>query len=402
MPLVLKRMHEAGVLHGDAATVTGRTIGEHAARGAGDRRASGVVRPLSSSRSKPTGGFAILRGNIAPDGCVVKLAGPRAARRTPAPRACSTARRPRWRPCSARRSREGDVVVIRGEGPAGGPGHARDAGRHGGDRRRGAGGERRADHRRALLRGHPRLHGRPRRTRGRHAAARSGRSPTAIEITIDVDARTLDVALIRRADRRRGWRAYAPAAARRRRTSMWRSRSTPSSSAAPPRAPSPAEPRARPGYSARKSRSSALKAAGRSSIAMWPVSSKITLRESGISSAKTSASRTLISRSLVAPHDQRRAGDLGQALAEVVVEDRLERLQEAGLAGAAQLLGGERRGQAAGVARRRRASVASRSRGAARDGVGLRRRPRRAPAASEPLGAAQRRAVTRVACGGRA
>ncbi len=52
----------------------------------------------------------------------------------------------------------------------------------------------------------------------------------------------------------------------------------------------------------------------------------------------------------VAPHDQRGAGDLGQALAEVVVEDRLERLQEAGLAGAAQLLGGEGGGQTAGVA----------------------------------------------------
>ena len=51
--------------------------------------------------------------------------------------------------------------------------------------------------------------------------------------------------------------------------------------------------------------------AGRSSIAMWPVSSKTTLRESGISSANTSASCTVIRRSLLAPHDQRRAGDLG-------------------------------------------------------------------------------------------
>ncbi len=50
----------------------------------------------------------------------------------------------------------------------------------------------------------------------------------------------------------------------------------------------------------------------------------------------------------VAPHDQRRTRDLGQALAEVVVEDRLERLQEARLAGAAKLLGGERGGELPG------------------------------------------------------
>ena len=73
MPLVLARLEEAGILHADAATVTGATIGEHAARRArppGQR----VVRPLSDP-IKPTGGFAILRGNVAPDGCVVKLSG---------------------------------------------------------------------------------------------------------------------------------------------------------------------------------------------------------------------------------------------------------------------------------------------------------------------------------------
>src|SRR5207253_3189339 len=73
VPLVLKRMAEAGVLNGDAETVTGRTIGEHAAE-ADEADGQRVVRPLSEPL-KPTGGFAILRGNIAPDGCVVKLAG---------------------------------------------------------------------------------------------------------------------------------------------------------------------------------------------------------------------------------------------------------------------------------------------------------------------------------------
>src|SRR6202011_2746497 len=73
VPLVLKRMLEAGVLHGDAETVTGRTIGEHAAE-AIEREGQRVVRPLGEPL-KTTGGFAILRGNLAPDGCVVKLAG---------------------------------------------------------------------------------------------------------------------------------------------------------------------------------------------------------------------------------------------------------------------------------------------------------------------------------------
>ena len=68
-----------------------------------------------------------------------------------------------------------------------------------------------------------------------------------------------------------------------------------SSSAAPPRAGRVGCAERRSATPARKSRSSALNAAGRSSIAMWPVSSKTTLRESGISSANTSASRTLIS-----------------------------------------------------------------------------------------------------------
>ena len=64
---------EAGLLHDDAPTVTGRTIGEHAAE-AVETEGQEVVRPLSDP-IKPTGGLAILRGNLAPEGCVVKLAG---------------------------------------------------------------------------------------------------------------------------------------------------------------------------------------------------------------------------------------------------------------------------------------------------------------------------------------
>jgi dihydroxy-acid dehydratase len=88
VPLVLKRMLDAGILNADAATVTGRTIGEHAAE-ASETEGQRVVRPLSEP-VKPTGGFAILRGNIAP-----------------VRRGCSTARRRRWPPCSAKRSGRG-------------------------------------------------------------------------------------------------------------------------------------------------------------------------------------------------------------------------------------------------------------------------------------------------------
>src|SRR5438094_5219030 len=71
--LVAQRLLEAGLLHPDAPTVTGSSIGE-IARGAQEADGQPVVRPLADP-IKPTGGFAILRGNLAPEGRVVKLAG---------------------------------------------------------------------------------------------------------------------------------------------------------------------------------------------------------------------------------------------------------------------------------------------------------------------------------------
>jgi dihydroxy-acid dehydratase len=119
VPLVLKRLLDAGVLHGDALTVTGRTIGEHAgdAREADGQR---VVRPLTEPL-KPTGGFAILRGNVAPDGCVVKLAG-HERRKHSGPARVFDGEEDAMAAVLARELADGDVVVIRGEGPAGGPG----------------------------------------------------------------------------------------------------------------------------------------------------------------------------------------------------------------------------------------------------------------------------------------
>jgi dihydroxy-acid dehydratase len=119
VPLVLARLLEAGVLNADAPTVTGRTIGEHA-REAHEREGQPVVRALSEPL-KPTGGFAILRGNIAPDGCVVKLAGHERRKHT-GPARVFDGEEAAMDAVLARSLRPGEVVVIRGEGPAGGPG----------------------------------------------------------------------------------------------------------------------------------------------------------------------------------------------------------------------------------------------------------------------------------------
>jgi dihydroxy-acid dehydratase len=119
VPLVLKRLKQAGLLNVDAQTVTGRTVGEHA-DAAVETEGQRVVRPLGDP-IKSTGGLAILRGNLAPDGCVVKLAGHERRRQTGRARVFESEEEA----MAAVRDREiksGDVVVIRNEGPAGGPG----------------------------------------------------------------------------------------------------------------------------------------------------------------------------------------------------------------------------------------------------------------------------------------
>jgi dihydroxy-acid dehydratase len=119
VPLVLKRLAEAGVLREEAQTVSGRTIGEEAAA-AQETPGQRVVRPLTDPL-KPTGGFAILRGNVAPDGCVVKLAGHERRRHT-GPARVFDGEEAAMAAVLAKEITAGDVVVIRGEGPAGGPG----------------------------------------------------------------------------------------------------------------------------------------------------------------------------------------------------------------------------------------------------------------------------------------
>ncbi len=117
--LVARRLIDAGVLHPDAVTVTGRTIGAEAAVAA-EAPGQQVVRPTSSPLA-PTGGLAILRGSLAPDGCVVKIAGQARLLHRGAARVFD-GEEAAFAAVQAGAIRTGDVVVIRHEGPRGGPG----------------------------------------------------------------------------------------------------------------------------------------------------------------------------------------------------------------------------------------------------------------------------------------
>jgi dihydroxy-acid dehydratase len=119
VPLVLNRLAEAGVLHEDAMTVTGETIGEVAAA-AVETPNQEVVRPLADPL-KAEGGLAILRGNLAPEGAVVKLAGTERKGQT-GPARVFESEEECFAAVKDRRIESGDVIVIRNEGPAGGPG----------------------------------------------------------------------------------------------------------------------------------------------------------------------------------------------------------------------------------------------------------------------------------------
>jgi dihydroxy-acid dehydratase len=119
VPLILKRLAEAELLHTDALTVTGRTIGEEA-EAAEEAQGQEVVRPLSDPL-KPEGGLAILRGNLAPEGSVVKLAGTERRGQT-GPARVFESEEECFRAVKDQRIEPGDIVVIRNEGPSGGPG----------------------------------------------------------------------------------------------------------------------------------------------------------------------------------------------------------------------------------------------------------------------------------------
>jgi dihydroxy-acid dehydratase len=119
VPLVMKRLKDAGLLHEDAITVTGATAGE-IADGASETPGQLVVRPLDDPIS-PNGGLAILHGNLAPEGCVVKLAGYE-RRSQSGPARVFESEEEAMAAVTGATINPGDVIVIRNEGPAGGPG----------------------------------------------------------------------------------------------------------------------------------------------------------------------------------------------------------------------------------------------------------------------------------------
>jgi dihydroxy-acid dehydratase len=117
--LIATRLLEAGALNRDAVTVTGRSLAQEAAV-ASETPGQQVVRPLSDPVA-PTGGLIVLRGNLAPDGCVVKATGhDRAVHQGPA--RVFDSEEAAFAAVQAGRIGPGDVVVIRYEGPRGGPG----------------------------------------------------------------------------------------------------------------------------------------------------------------------------------------------------------------------------------------------------------------------------------------
>jgi len=121
VPQVLKMLLAHGLLHGDCLTITGRTMAEELKDvPEAPRRDQDVIRPWANPLH-PHGHLAILKGNLAPEGCVAKITGLKSPKITGPARvfdsenACMSA-------IMAKRIRAGDVIVIRYEGPKGGPG----------------------------------------------------------------------------------------------------------------------------------------------------------------------------------------------------------------------------------------------------------------------------------------
>jgi dihydroxy-acid dehydratase len=119
VPVLMKALLDGGYLHGDCLTVTGKTVAENLA----NVRVPGgqdVVRPTSNPYA-PTGGLVALKGNLAPQGAIVKVAG-MGRLRFEGTALCFDCEEDAFAAVEARRYKEGDVIVIRYEGPRGGPG----------------------------------------------------------------------------------------------------------------------------------------------------------------------------------------------------------------------------------------------------------------------------------------
>ena len=119
VPVVMKELLKAGLLHGDVMTITGRTMAENLEEFDAEPD-SKVIYPISSPRS-PTGGLVILRGNLAPEGAVMKVSGTKHLSHT-GPARVFDGERAAFDAVARRDIKAGDTLVIRYEGPKGGPG----------------------------------------------------------------------------------------------------------------------------------------------------------------------------------------------------------------------------------------------------------------------------------------
>lgn len=118
-PVLAQRLIDGGLIDGTALTVTGRTLAQEAAN-AVETVGQEVIRPLATP-IKPTGGLVILKGNLAPEGCVVKVSGAGQASHS-GPARVFESEEAAFAAVQGGRIVAGDVVVIRHEGPKGGPG----------------------------------------------------------------------------------------------------------------------------------------------------------------------------------------------------------------------------------------------------------------------------------------
>ena len=119
VPVLMKELLKAGLLHGDVMTVTGKSLAENLQ--AVDREPDGrVIHPVSSPRS-PTGGLVILKGNLAPEGAVMKVSGTKHLTHE-GPARVFDGERAAFEAVTGGEIKNGDVVVVRYEGPKGGPG----------------------------------------------------------------------------------------------------------------------------------------------------------------------------------------------------------------------------------------------------------------------------------------
>jgi len=120
LPAVCKLLLEAGLLHGDCLTVTGKTMSDNLSNLPGLKAGQEIVRPLSNPL-KQTSHLQILRGNLAPEGAVAKITGKEGLRFS-GPARVFDSEELMLKALEAGKIQKGDVVVIRYEGPKGGPG----------------------------------------------------------------------------------------------------------------------------------------------------------------------------------------------------------------------------------------------------------------------------------------